>query len=155
MVRHLLVGMALLGVAVTSGVHYDMMYDKKWPYPTEEELHANYEEYVGERVLLFGDVGSIDRTGQRARIEIEADDGPLKLTVSGIDDDVEPGGVVQVYGKVQPEHTITAANIVVVEQSSGKRLYKFVVSGVGAALALAAFFRYWRIDWSSQTFEPR
>lgn len=155
MVRHLLVALALLSVAVASGVHYDAVYDQEWPYPTEDELHADYDEYVGEQVLLFGDVESIDRTADRATIEVEADNGPFTVTVEGIDADVEPGGVVQVYGTVQPGQTVAASNIVVVEASRGNRLYKFAVSGVGAVLVLAAFFRYWRIDWAALTFEPR
>lgn len=155
MVRHLLVALALVGVAVAGGVHYAALYDQKWPYPTEDELHADYDQYVGKQVLLFGDVESIDRTANRATIEVRADDGSITLTVEGIDAAVETGGVVQVYGTIRPGHTVTASDIVVVEESSGKRLYKFGVSGVGAVLALAAFFRYWRIDWSSLTFEPR
>lgn len=155
MVRHLLVALALLGVAVASGVHYDAVYDHKWPYPTDEELHADYEQYVGEQVLLFGDIVSIDQTAHQATIEVDADGGPFTLTVVGIDADVEPGGVVQVYGTVQPGHKIAGSNIVVVEASSKNRLYKFAVSGFGAVLVLVVFFRYWRIDWSSLTFEPR
>lgn len=155
MVRHLLVALALVGVAVAGGVHYDALYDEKWPYPTDEGLSADYDEYVGEQVLLFGDVESIDRTADRATIEVEADNGPFTVTVEGIDADVEPGGVVQVYGTVRPGQTIAASNVVVVEASSENRLYQFAVSGVGAVLVLAAFFRYWRIDWAALTFEPR
>lgn len=155
MVRHLLVALALLSVAVASGVHYDALYDEKWPYPTDEALSTDYEEYVGEQVLLFGDVESIDPTADRATIEVDSDNGPFAVTVEGIDADVEPGGVVQVYGTVRPGHTIAASNVVVVEASSENRLYKFAASGVGAVLVLVAFFRYWRIDWAARTFEPR
>lgn len=155
MVRHLIVALVLLGVAVASGVHYDAMYDQTWPYPTEDELQDDYERYVGEQSLLFGDVKSINRSTHRATIDVETDSGTLTLNVEGIAAQVEPGGVVQVYGTIKPEHTIDASNIVVVEASPGNRLYKFAVSGVGAVLILAAFLRYWWINRASLTFETR
>lgn len=152
--RHLFVAFSLLSMAVASGVHYDAVYEQKWPYPTDDELSSNYKQYIGEQVLIFGDVESIDRTAHQATIEVEADAGSFTLTVEGIDADVEPGGVVQVYGTVRSGHTIAASNIVVVEASSGTRLYTFAASGFGAVLALAAFFRYWRSRWSCSVSGP-
>lgn len=155
MVRHLVVALTLVGMAVAGGIHYDATYDEKWPYPTDEELSANYDEYVGEQTLLFGNVESIDRTAHRARIEVGTDAGSYTLTVEEIDAEVQPGGIVQVLGTVQPGHRVTASKIVVVEGSSEKRLYKLAISGGGAVVALTGFFRYWWIDWSSLTFEQR
>lgn len=154
MPRHLLLALLLVGLAVAGGVHYDAAHDRHWPYPTDDQLYADYPAHVGEETLLFGTVRSVAANGT-ATVEFEADDGSFVLQVRGVDAAVEPGGVVQVYGTLRGGHRMTATEVVVVERHPGERLYKFGISGVGALVALTAFFRYWRIDVATLTFEPR
>ena len=153
--RHLLVVVLLVTFALASGVHYDAWDDHHWEYPTDEGLYDDYERYVGEQAFLFGAVRSVDREASEATVEIDSDDGKFELLVREIDVDVEPGGTVQVYGSLETDKTVVASEVVVVERSPADRLFKYGVSAAGAALALGAFFRYWRSDWRRLRFEPR
>lgn len=155
MVRHLLFAAALVGVALGGGVYYDATWERHWPYPTEDQLYDDYERYVGERALLFGTVQSVDPHAGTAVVVVDAGTGEFALTVRSIDATVEPGGVVQVYGTLAADRTIVAESVVVVERDPGERHRKLGISVVAVGLALAAFFRYWRIDWPTMTFEPR
>ncbi len=154
MVRHLPVAFVLVALAVAGGVHYDAAEQRHRPYPTADQLYADYDAYVGEEALVFGTVESVDQAGT-ATVTVEADAGTFTMQVLGFDADVEPGGVVQVYGTLQRDHAIAAEEVGVVTRSPGERLFKYGISAVGGLLALAAFFRYWRVDWATTTFEPR
>lgn len=155
MPRHLLVALVLLGVAVGAGVHYDATEERHWPYPTADQLSEEYSSHVGEEALLWGTVRSIDPDARTATIEVEADAGTFTMQGESVEADVEPGGVVQVYGLLRRDHVITAESVVVVERSPAERSFKYGISAAGALLALAAFFRYWRFDRTTMTFEPR
>ncbi|MDJ1430840.1 DNA-binding protein [Halostagnicola sp. A-GB9-2] len=161
--RRLAVGfilsLALLGLCV----HYGATSDESWPHPTGDQLAENQDEYVGERVLLFGDVQTIgDGT---ITIHVTDDDGDVaaELEVRNVepDNDLDPGGFVQVYGVLETESTTSldgymdAEELVVVNQSPDATLYKHVVSAIGGLLAAGFFLRHWRIDYRQLRFEPR
>jgi hypothetical protein len=149
------VGLVVLLVVVLFGtfVHYDAAEDEHDPYPAEEQLAQEYDTHVGERALLFGTVQSV--ADKRLVIRVESDVRPFEMTVPDGSVDVEPGGVVQVYGTLEPERTIRPTQIAVVNRTGGSNLYKYGVSAVGALLVAVLFFRYWTIDTDEWTFEVR
>lgn len=153
--RHLLLAVGLVALALAGGVHYDAAERRHWPYPTEAQVHADYDAHVGEEALLFGTVRSVDPDAGTAVVVVDAGRKALVLDVRAIDTPIETGGVVQIYGTLADDRTVVAESVVVVERDPGQRLYKFAVSALGAGLALAAFFRDWRIEVSTMTFEPR
>lgn len=155
MERRFVLAILLVGLAVSAGVHYDAAEERHWPYPTGDQLYDDYERHVGEEALLFGTVRSVDRDAGTAVVEVETGAGTFTVQVREFDAEVEPGGSVQVYGTLEDDRAMTVSNVVVVERTPGERLFKYWTSAVGAVLALAAFFRYWRIDPKRLTFEPR
>lgn len=146
---------ALLLVAALGGlfVHEDVTSDARTPYPAPHDLAADYESYVGERILLFGEVQ--DRDGETVTLEAESEGVTIQLRVTGVAATVEPGGVLQVYGDLGQDRTMAAERVVVVNESGGAEWYKYVVSAVGAVGFLIAFGRYWRLDTESWTLEAR
>lgn len=147
--------MVLLGAVVALGAYYDANDERHWPYPTEEQLDADYDRYVGERALLFGTVERIDDDAGTATITVEHSTGSFELVVRGVEADVRPAGVIQVYGTLEPDGRVTAERVVVVNPAGASKLYKYAVSTVGALLVLALFFQYWRIDRATLSFEGR
>jgi len=146
---------ALLLLAALGGlfVHADLTGEARSPYPAPDEIAADYDSYVGETVLLFGDVTSVGNAG--FTIEAESEGVTIELQIDGTSPAVDPGGVVQVYGELRPDQRMTAQRVVVVNGSGGSEWYKYIVSGMGALGFLVAFLRYWRIDTETWTLEGR
>ncbi|GGM33275.1 hypothetical protein [Haloarcula argentinensis] len=133
-------------------VHAEMTEGKRSPYPGATDLSTGYESYVGQQVMVFG---TVTETGDEMEINVESDGTALTLRVTGTKTAVEPGGVVQVYGTLEPEQTIAAERVEVVNSSRWAEFYKYGASAVGALGFLLLFFRYWRIDRETWTLEAR
>jgi hypothetical protein len=145
----------LIGAVGGLCVHYEMTEDQREPYPTAGDIDADYDRHVGEMTLLFGAVESADYDNGTAVIRVEHDDGEFTLTLHRFFVRVDPGGTVQAYGTLEPDRTMDVSKSVVVNESGGSTLYKYGVSVVGAAVVLFIFFRYWRIDRETLSFEVR
>jgi hypothetical protein len=154
-VGRVLTPIVLLAAVVGAGIHYDAAEPAHCPYPTEDTLGERYDPAVGNQALLLGEVRSIDTADNTAVITVEHDTGTFEMRVTGIQTAVEPSGVVQVYGTLQPGHTIAAQSTVVVNPAGSSTTYKYAVSVVGALLVLAVFFRRWRFDTETRGFVPR
>lgn len=143
----------LLAATAGLGVAADATEDDRWPYPTADTLGTEYDEHTGETALLFGTVESVD--DDTARIRVEYDDGTVAMTVQNTDASVQSGGAVQVYGTLEPDRTIDAERVVVVNPAGSSLLFKYGISAVAVVLFLLVFFRYWRIDWEAYSLEAR
>lgn len=143
----------VLGLVLGMGVHYDSQYSSQWPYPDHDALATEYDQHVGSDALVFGTVRSVD--DGTARIEVDHTDGTVEMTVDDFEAAVRPGGVVQVYGTLERDRTITAGNVVVVNPAGSSTLFKYAVSLVGAALVTVLFFREWHVDVDELAFEVR
>jgi hypothetical protein len=149
-------GIVLLGLLLVGmGSHYDANYDDHWPYPTGDALESDYGTHVGEQTFLFGTVRTVDRGNETVEILVRTDQGHLLLTVSGVSRDVQPGGVLQVYGTVRPDAHLTADNVIVVNPAGSSKAFKYAVSLVGALLVVVLFFRHWRVDRDDIGFEVK
>lgn len=147
-----MIGLLLLATAGL-GVAADATGEQRWPYPTADTLGTEYADYIGETTLLFGTVESVD--DGTAQIIVEYDEGTFEMTVHNFDATVQPGGAVQVYGTLEPDRTIDADQVVVVNPAGSSLLFKYGISVVAVVLFLLLFFRYWRIDWHSYSLEVR
>ena len=148
------IAVVLAGLLFGSFVHYDATYDSKWPYTENGNLVTAYDDHVGEQTLLFGTV--LESDGTTMQIRVESDIRPFDVTVTNASQTADPGGVVQVFGTLQPSpQTVAAENVVVVNQAGSSNLYKYAVSAVGALLILVLFFRYWTVDTDVWAFEVR
>ncbi|USZ71503.1 DNA-binding protein [Natronosalvus halobius] len=155
---HTAVRLGLLTVcllaAVGLAVHYGATYDENWPHPTGDQLEGNVDDYTGERILLFGEVHAVEDDALVVHVTNDADDVVLELTVHG-STPVEPGGVVQVYGVLEADQTMTPDEVVVVNANPSRTRYKHLVSLLGGLLVAGYFLRHWRVDVARVGFEPR
>ncbi|GGK68663.1 hypothetical protein [Haloarcula sebkhae] len=128
--------------------------EEQWsPYPDAADLSTGYESYAGQQLVVFGTV--TETSDSEMEINVESDGAAITLRVTGIKTAVEPGGVVQVYGTLEPNQTIAAERVEVVNSSRWAEFYKYGASAVGALGFLLLFFRYWRIDRETWTLEAR
>ena len=139
--------LSLLGLCI----HYGATDDDRWPYPTAEQLDAEYERYVGEDVLLFGDVRSVRGDGMELEVPVSGGDSDhIVVTTDRVPDGLEEGGFVQVYGVIQPDNHVDAMEVAVVDRTPAHRLYKLAVSVIGLGVAAGYFLWHWR--WSLRPF---
>jgi len=151
-----LLGVVLLGLLLVGmGNHYETSFEDNWPYPTGDALDADYETHVDEQTFLTGTVQTVDRENETVEILVETEHGQLPLTVSGVCRSIQPGGALQVYGTVEPDHHLAANNVVVVNPAGSSKAFKYAVSLVGALLVVGLFFRHWRVDTDDVGFEVR
>ncbi|ELZ01823.1 OB-fold tRNA/helicase-type nucleic acid binding protein [Natrialba asiatica DSM 12278] len=136
-------------------VHYGATYDERWPHPTGDQLQDDPSQFTGQQVLLFGEVQTVRDDTIVIHVHDDADDVAAELEVTNVDKSVEPGGMVQVYGVVNPDWTMTAEKTVVVNRSDGASTYKYVVSLAGVLLAIGYFCKHWQILPQKLGFEPR
>lgn len=146
---------ALLGLVAALCVHYPATAPGHSPYPETEALAVDYDAHVGEEMLLFGTVERVDANADRATIRVDSSEGAFEVTVRGFAERVAPGGFVQVHGTLRAGQVVDASTVAVVNPDGGSNGYKYAASAVGALLALAAFFRHWRVDGESLAFEVR
>ncbi|PSP34450.1 hypothetical protein BRC64_00755 [Halobacteriales archaeon QH_10_67_22] len=156
MQRRRLVVLSLLVVALAgSFVHYGAVSAAHRPYPTTEELMTNPDGYVGQQLLLTGPVSGVDTANGTLTMAPSRSYPDFEMVVEGVDRSVTPGGTVQVFGRLTPDGTVAADTVLVVNASFAAELYKYGVSVAGAALVLVAFFRRWRPDTGTLSFEVR
>lgn len=147
---------ALLLVLGGLCIHYGATYDDNWPHPTGDPLQERgIEPFVGERVLLFGEVRTVDSDSITIHVPDDNNEVAAELEVHNIHDRVEPGGVVQVYGVLESETVLRAERTVVVNRGPNAAASKLGASVVGLLLAVGYFLRHWRIDIHNFAFQPR
>jgi hypothetical protein len=139
-------------------VHYGATYDDNWPHPTGDQIQEQgLEAFTGDRVLLFGEVRAVDADAETITIRVvdDNDEVAAELEVRGVNDNVAPGGVVQVYGVLESGAVMDADRTVVVNRDPSATTYKLVTSVIGLLLAVGYFLRQWRFDIQRLAFEPR
>lgn len=151
---------AILGLGVLAlglCVHYGAVYDERWPHPTGDQLAENPGGWDGERVLLFGDVEMTAADGELTMtVETDAGEVARVVVVRGAPVDVEPGGVLQVYGELSDRGTVQdAERVVVVNATPRDQLSKLGLSVLGVLAAAVFFLRHWRIDVRQVRFVDR
>lgn len=155
-IRLLAAGVLLVGTLGLC-VHYGATHEAGWPYPTGEQLATDYDRHVGERVLVFGEVRSVEE-GVVVRVLHSPGEFTTDLVVVGEEvevlAEVGPGGAVQIYGTLEPNHRMDA-EAVVIERDRGETLYALVASLAGIAVAVGSTTRYWRVNARELRIEAR
>jgi hypothetical protein len=145
--RRVAAAVVLLAAVAGACVHYEVVAEDELPYPSDEAVAGAYDAYVGQDVYYWTTVQR--STADGVVIATDYFDLHLREPVPR----AKPGDVLQVYGTLRPGHEVTAERVVRSPQTN--RQWMYGVSGVAAALALAALFRRWRVDWRTLTLEPR
>jgi hypothetical protein len=144
------VGIALL-LVVLFGLFVWMGTTEPYPdYPDTEDLAEDYEAHVGEYAEADGTVVATDP------VVIEDDhpsNGTVEFVVRDVDESVEPGQEFEVFGVVEPDHTIRAEETVVRDQ--WEFTYMYAVSILAAVWVFTRFVRQWRFDRDAYGFVPR
>ena len=118
-------------------------------YPDHYDLGTDYGSYEGGYAEISGTVIETDPVVIEAEYDV---DRALVLTVTNVEEPVEVGQRLRVYGIVQPGGTINAHETVVV--SPWETYYAWVVSFVAGLWVLVRFRRGWRFDRSTLSFHP-
>lgn len=131
-----------------------------WTTPTPTDLATDPGAHEGDRVMLFGEVQGVDRDAGAVDVTLGTDVGSLEVTVSDVEPTtlaaLEPGGSLQIYGTVDADSTVVAAERTVIDhRGPADHRYVYGTSFLGALLATAAFVRHWRIDVRRLRFLPR
>jgi len=142
----------LVGLLLGTFVHYGANGPRRG-YPSPGSIDAEYDAHVGETVFLLAEVAEIDDGS--ATLRVRGTGSPYELRAVGLAPPITPGALIQVYGELGADRTVAVSNAVVVNPSRTAELTKYGLSALGAALALALFFWYWRVDLASLGFEVR
>lgn len=139
---------ALLGLMVWYGTLEPA--PGQWVFAGSEELGAEYEAYVGERVLLIGTVTDIDPV----RIRLSYGNGKtLHVTVVNLDTTTTPGDRLALYGVAAPDHSIRTINAYTIPSANYVSMY--LLSFLAGLWALVRIIRGWRVDPERLALEPR
>ena len=151
------IAVLLIGGVLGMGIHYGSEEDAHYPYPDETDLKTSPHSHIDTQVFVFGTVEEINEDENTARIRIETDSDPFtaEITNFSTQQNVQPGGIVQVYGTFQREYVIAADTVRVVNPAGTSDIYKYVVSAVAAVLIVVLFFQYWRVNVRTLSFEVR
>jgi hypothetical protein len=148
-----LVVVALAGLIVWSGASpADPMESE---LPDETEVPNDRASYVGEEVVLGGEVVETDpvviatqASGYGQFTVLEAD-----AAVQNTDDPLEVGDQVTTGGTLEDEETLAAERATVQEPSDTR--YMMLVSLLGGFLVVGRVLRDWRFDLERLAFVPR
>lgn len=119
-------------------------------YPDADEFGPDYGDYVGDVVEFGGTVVATDP------VVLEVDhgiDGTLLLVVTNVEQPVDPGDRLRVFGTVQPGYAVEAHGTVAV--APWEQYYAWGISFVAGLWVLARFLRGWSFDRESLWFAPR
>ena len=120
-----------------------------WVFPRNGAVVADTASYVGERVLLSGQVVGVDPVV----VSLAGTDEPVRFRLEGVDRPVALGVTIQAYGVLESERTLRALGVVTTRP--GGLAYAAAASILGGTLALARLIRDWRIDRERWGLEPR
>lgn len=120
-----------------------------WAFPRTAQVLDDVPSYVGERVVLSGEVVSADP----AVVSVAGTDGPVRFRLEGVDRPPTPGVEIRVFGVVESTRTLRTLGFVTTRP--GGLAYAVVASLLGGLLALARLVRDWRVDPERWGLEPR
>ena len=144
-VRRIALAVVLLCVIGVSAVDYAATADERSVYPTAAELADAYDEYHGERIVVWVRVASVS-DGQFAG-------GEWTVRAESVPSAVDVGDSVEVAGVARPGRVVVAERIVVTDARN--RGYMFAVSALALVGTTLFLFSRWRISREQWALVPR
>lgn len=138
----------LFGLFVLAGTVQPDPADRN--YPSEADIAADGERYVGDRVVVGGTVIETDP------LTIEAEPVPGELIAFVVENTArtpEIGDTLTVYGTLRAEHRIRA--IEPIHREPWEMQYMYVVSFLGGLWVLGRLGNGWQFDRKSMSIVPR
>lgn len=118
--------------------------------PGTGEITSAYDDYLGQQVLVYGTVTSVDPLRIRGESLLH---GPVELAITGYSGPVETGDTLSVHGVLRPEQTVEATEVV--RKPGGTYWRTRVLSAVAGLWVLVRLLRHWRIDLLRLRARPR
>lgn len=120
-----------------------------WVFPRTAQVFPDPERYVGRRVVLTGEVVSVDPVV----VSLAGTDPPIRVLLDGVDRPVTAGDRIRAFGVLESEGTLRTLGVVTTRP--GGFAYAATASVVGGLLALGRLLRDWRVDLGEWGLEPR
>ena len=120
-----------------------------WVFPRNHHVLPRVANYVGKRVVLSGEVVSVDPVV----VSLAGADEPVRFRLVGVDRPVARGVTVRAYGVVESPRTLRTLGVVTTRPWGF--VYAAAASILGGLLTLARLFRDWRIDRERWGLTPR
>lgn len=118
-------------------------------YAGNEDLIDSYDAHLGEQAEVDGEVVGTDPV----RIELEYGPETFVVTVEDVDESVEEGQHLRVFGTVDEDRTITASSTIT--RGPWERWYVLGISFLGGLWVLGRFLTGWQFDRTELVFVPR
>lgn len=116
-------------------------------YPSEDDLAAGYDAYVGEDVSVSGKVVETDPVV----LQVDHETGTTEYRLENAPD-TERGQHVTAFVRVQPDGVLKVQNTIV--RDPWERIYMYVISMIAALWVLSRMLRQWQLD-PTQGIVPR
>lgn len=172
-VTHRLLGIAVL-IVLLVGLNFAVAAVDYRPYPNQDAIISEPAAHDDEQVFIFNEVETVSEADSQAVVlrknnpvvDIGLDGVTREVTyhkevnvdLSGatVSGEIVPSAYIQVYGQLRDESSVIDADRVVVDyQDSADYTYMYGTSILGLLVAVAYFFKHWRIDFQAGRFEPR
>lgn len=113
--------------------------------PSEEDLHRNYDAYVGETVEIGGSVVETDPVVVRVSYDTGVyDEASFRLELRG-DLQAQVGDDVSVSGELRPDRAVAVDADRALVRQPWELGYMYAISVLGVLLVAARFVDRWRI----------
>ena len=172
-VTHRLLGIAVL-IVLLVGLNFAVAAVDYRPYPTQDAIISEPAAHDDEQVFVFKTVETVNDAESQAVVLWEREpvvniglDGitrqleyrervTVDLSDATVAGEIVPGAYIQIYGQLRDESSVIDADRVVVDyQDSADYTYMYGTSILGLLVAVAYFFKHWRVDLRAGCFEPR
>lgn len=121
-----------------------------YDFPGEDDIRADDDQYVGERVVVAGTV--VDTAP--LVIELEETGGePVRVTVTDHEADPAVGDLLRVFGVLGPDRTVRAIDTLAIPPWG--LWYTWTISFLGGLWVLGRILRQWRLDTDTGGLGPR
>lgn len=119
-------------------------------YPDKEDFGPDPDPYVGQLVVVDGEVVSVDPL--RIEVEYDADERAV-YRVTGYDDPVKRGELLRAFGRLTGARTVDARRGFTVPDRG--LFYAWGISFLAGLWTLARIVRHWRLDRGTLALVPR
>lgn len=120
------------------------------PFLDAEDLVDDRSQHVGEEVVLYGQVESLDPVVVNHRLD---DDSTARFTVVGLDRQLATGQYIEVYGIVESERVVSARRSVV--RGEREHWYTYGISLFAVVVVFGLTARDWTVNTEDWVLEPR
>ena len=150
--QRLLLGIFLLCILLSILVYYNMEHNYHDPGP--EYIFDHYEEFLNTKVLMSGDINTVDSTNHTLRVRVtNQPNGIIQVTTTESLNQTQPGDVIEMYGTLTSRNQLNAESILIFPEWKNTLIYLRSLPAIPFALYL--LFRAYRFNTHTIRFERR